>query len=100
MKQRSGSIINMSSVVGITGNAGQANYASSKAGELGLTKSAARELALRHIRVKDKAKMMEQIPLRQFGQPEDVANVCVALASDAFKYVTGQTIHVDGGMIM
>lgn len=118
MKQRSGSIINMSSVVGIMGNAGQANYASSKAGVLGLTKSAARELALRHIRVnaiapgfietdmtaklaeKDKAKMMEQIPLRQFGQPEDVANVCVALASDAFKYVTGQTIHVDGGMIM
>ena len=113
MKQRSGSIINMSSVVGIMGNAGQANYASSKAGVLGLTKSAARELALRHIRVnaiapgfietdmtaklaeKDKAKMMEQIPLRQFGQPEDVANVCVA-----FKYVTGQTIHVDGGMIM
>ena len=118
IKQRSGSIINMSSVVGIMGNAGQANYASSKAGVLGLTKSAARELALRHIRVnaiapgfietdmtaklaeKDKAKMMEQIPLRQFGQPEDVANVCVALASDAFKYVTGQTIHVDGGMIM
>ena len=118
MKQKSGSIINMSSVVGIMGNAGQANYASSKAGVLGLTKSAARELALRHIRVnaiapgfietdmtaklaeKDKAKMMEQIPLRQFGQPEDVANVCVALASDAFKYVTGQTIHVDGGMIM
>lgn len=118
MKQRSGSIINMSSVVGLIGNAGQANYASSKAGVIGLTKSAARELALRQIRVnaiapgfidtdmtaklakKDKTKMMEQIPLKIFGKPEDVANVCVALASDAFSYVTGQVIHVDGGMVM
>lgn len=118
MKQRSGSIINMSSVVGLIGNAGQANYASSKAGVIGLTKSAARELALRQIRVnaiapgfidtdmtaklaeKDKTKMMEQIPLKTFGEPEDVANVCVALASDAFNYVTGQVIHVDGGMVM
>lgn len=118
MKQRSGSIINMSSVVGLIGNAGQANYASSKAGVIGLTKSAARELALRQIRVnaiapgfidtdmtaklaeKDKTKMMEQIPLKTFGKPEDVANVCVALASDAFNYVTGQVIHVDGGMVM
>lgn len=118
MKQRSGSIINMSSVVGLIGNAGQANYASSKAGVIGLTKSAARELALRQIRVnaiapgfidtdmtaklaeKDKTKMMEQIPLKTFGKPEDVVNVCVALASDAFSYVTGQVIHVDGGMVM
>lgn len=118
MKQRSGSIINMASVVGLIGNAGQANYAASKAGVIGLTKSAARELALRHIRVnaiapgfietdmtaklaeKDQQKMMEQIPLRSFGKPEDVASVCVALASDAFGYVTGQVIHVDGGMVM
>ena len=118
MKQRSGSIINMASVVGLIGNAGQANYSASKAGIIGLTKSAARELALRHIRVnaiapgfietdmtarlseKDKTKMMEQIPLKTFGKPEDVANVCVALASEAFSYVTGQVLHVDGGMVM
>lgn len=118
VRQRSGSIINMSSVVGIIGNAGQANYAASKAGLIGLTKSAARELALRHIRVnaiapgfidtdmtqklaqKDKDRMLEQIPLKTFGKPEDVANVCVALASDSFSYVTGQVIHVDGGMVM
>lgn len=118
VRQRSGSIINMSSVVGIIGNAGQTNYAASKAGLIGLTKSAARELALRHIRVnaiapgfidtdmtqklaqKDKDRMLEQIPLKTFGKPEDVANVCVALASDSFSYVTGQVIHVDGGMVM
>lgn len=118
VRQRSGSIINMSSVVGIIGNAGQANYAASKAGLIGLTKSAARELALRHIRVnaiapgfidtdmtqklaqKNKDRMLEQIPLKTFGKPEDVANVCVALASDSFSYVTGQVIHVDGGMVM
>lgn len=118
MKQRSGSIINISSVVGLMGNAGQANYASSKAGVLGLTKSAARELALRGIRVnaiapgfivsdmtdkladKDKQKMLEQIPLKAFGKPEQVADVAVALASDSFAYVTGQVIHVDGGMVM
>lgn len=118
MKQRSGSIINISSVVGLMGNAGQANYASSKAGVLGLTKSAARELALRGIRVnaiapgfivsdmtdkladKDKQKMLEQIPLKAFGKPEQVADVAVALASNSFAYVTGQVIHVDGGMVM
>lgn len=118
MRQRSGAIINLSSVVGVTGNAGQANYAASKAGVIGLTKSCARELAMRGIRVnaiapgfietdmtaslreQDKEKMLAGIPLKQFGKPEQVADVCLALASDAFSYVTGQVIHVDGGMVM
>lgn len=118
MKQKSGVIINLSSVVGITGNAGQANYASSKAGIIGLTKSVAKELASRNIRVNavapgfietdmtailketDKEKMLAAIPLRKAGTPEQVADVCCALASDAFSYVTGQVIHVDGGMVM
>lgn len=118
MKQKNGVIINLSSVVGITGNAGQANYASSKAGIIGLTKSVAKELASRNIRVNavapgfietdmtailketDKEKMLAAIPLRKAGTPEQVADVCCALASDAFSYVTGQVIHVDGGMVM
>lgn len=118
MKQRCGSIINMSSVVGEMGNAGQANYSASKAGVIGLTKSAAKELASRSIRVnaiapgfidtdmtaklsdKDKQRYLDLIPLKAFGNVEDVANVCVALASDSFTYVTGQVINVDGGMVM
>lgn len=118
MKQRCGSIINMSSVVGEMGNAGQANYSASKAGVIGLTKSAAKELASRSIRVnaiapgfidtdmtaklsdKDKQRYLDLIPLKTFGNVEDVANVCVALASDSFTYVTGQVINVDGGMVM
>ena len=118
MKQKSGSIINLSSVVGIIGNGGQANYAASKAGIIGLTKSVAKELSSRNIRVNaiapgfietdmtaslkdaDKEKMLSAIPLKKFGRPEQVADVCYALASDAFSYVTGQVIHVDGGMVM
>lgn len=118
MKQKCGSIINLSSVVGIIGNAGQANYASSKAGIIGLTKSCAKELASRNIRVNaiapgfietdmtaalkeaDKEKMLSAIPLKKFGTPEQVADVCYALSTEAFSYVTGQVIHVDGGMVM
>ena len=118
MKQKSGSIINLSSVVGIIGNAGQANYAASKAGLIGLTKSCAKELASRNIRVNaiapgfietdmtaalkeaDKEKMLSAIPLKKFGTPEQVADVCYALSTEAFSYVTGQVIHVDGGMVM
>lgn len=118
MKQKSGSIINLSSVVGLIGNGGQANYAASKAGIIGLTKSVAKELSSRNIRVNaiapgfietdmtaslkdaDKEKMLSAIPLKKFGRPEQVADVCYALASDAFSYVTGQVIHVDGGMVM
>ena len=118
MKQRSGSIINMSSVVGISGNAGQANYAASKAGVIGLTKSVARELASRGIRanavapgfietdmtdeLNDKAKeeILKTIPLNDTGKGEDVANLVVFLASEKSRYITGQVIHVDGGMLM
>ncbi|SDW01209.1 3-oxoacyl-[acyl-carrier-protein] reductase [Marininema mesophilum] len=117
MKQRSGRIINVSSVVGLIGNPGQANYTAAKAGVLGLTKSAARELASRNITVNaiapgfietdmteklgDEAKenMLEQIPLSRMGKPEDVAQAVVFLASDYASYITGQTLNVDGGMV-
>lgn len=118
LKQRSGSIINMSSVVGVSGNAGQSNYSASKAGMIGFTKSIAKELGSRGIRSnaiapgfiitemtgvlpEDVKKSWEaQIPMRRGGTPEDVANTCVFLGSDLSSYVTGQVIHVCGGMNM
>ncbi|WP_435262703.1 3-oxoacyl-[acyl-carrier-protein] reductase [Tenacibaculum sp. nBUS_03] len=117
MKQRAGSIINMSSVVGLKGNAGQANYAASKAGILGFSKSVALELGSRNIRsnvvapgfietemtAKLDEKVVEgwrnEIPLKRGGSPKDIANACVFLASDMSAYITGQTISVDGGML-
>lgn len=116
LKQRSGAIINMSSVVGVMGNAGQANYAASKAGVIGLTKATAKELAARGVTCNAiapgfietdmtdvlsedvKGKMMDAIPLKRLGTPEDVANVAVFFAST--PYVTGQVLNVDGGMVM
>ncbi|MCU4165621.1 3-oxoacyl-[acyl-carrier-protein] reductase [Carboxylicivirga caseinilyticus] len=118
LRQRSGSIINMSSVVGVSGNAGQANYSASKAGMIGFTKSIAKELGSRGIRSNAIApgfiitemtgKLPEEvkkdweakIPLKRGGTPEDVANICVFLGSDLSSYVSGQTIHVCGGMNM
>ncbi|RNB76465.1 3-oxoacyl-[acyl-carrier-protein] reductase [Brevibacillus panacihumi] len=118
MKQRSGKIINITSVVGVLGNPGQANYVAAKAGVIGLTKTAAKELATRGITVNAvapgfidtemtavlpedvKAGLIGQIPLGRLGQTDDIANVVVFLASDAANYMTGQTLHVDGGMYM
>ncbi|GCD83384.1 3-oxoacyl-[acyl-carrier-protein] reductase FabG [Parageobacillus thermoglucosidasius] len=118
MKQRYGRIVNIASVVGVMGNPGQANYVAAKAGVIGLTKTAARELASRNITVNAvapgfittdmterlseeiKSEMLKQIPLARFGEPEDVAKVVAFLVSDAASYMTGQTLHVDGGMIM
>ena len=117
MKHRAGSIINMSSVVGLKGNAGQANYAASKAGIIGFSKSVALELGSRNIRsnviapgfieTEMTAKLDEAIvqgwrdgiPLKRGGTPEDIANACVFLASDLSSYITGQTLSVDGGML-
>ena len=117
LKQRKGSIINMSSVVGVKGNAGQTNYAASKAGIIGLSKSVALELASRNLRsnviapgfieTEMTAKLDKEtvsgwrsgIPLKRGGSPEDIANACVFLASDLSSYITGQTLNVDGGML-
>ncbi len=116
MKQKSGSIINMSSVVGVHGNAGQANYSASKAGMIGLAKSISKELGSRGIRANAiapgfiatemthqlsdevRSEWAKQIPLRRAGTPEDVANTALFLASDLSSYITGQVIQVDGGM--
>jgi|TARA_B110000908_G_scaffold54445_1_gene66322 3-oxoacyl-[acyl-carrier protein] reductase len=117
MKQRAGSIINMSSVVGLKGNAGQANYAASKAGIIGFSKSVALELGSRNVRSNviapgfietemtdklDEAVVQgwrDSIPLKRGGKPQDIANACVFLASDMSAYITGQTLSVDGGMM-
>lgn len=118
VKQKSGKIINLSSVVGLVGNAGQVNYAASKAGVIGMTKSLAKEVGSRGITVnavapgfietdmtevlgdKFKDESKKAIPLKRLGKPEDVANVVYFLASDLADYVTGQVINVDGGMVM
>lgn len=118
LRQRSGSIINMASVVGVHGNAGQCNYAASKAGMIALAKSIAQELGPKGIRANAVAPgfietamtaalsedirkdWMKKIPLRRGGQPEDIANVCAFLASDMSSYVSGQVIQIDGGMNM
>jgi len=118
VKQRSGRIINIASIIGLIGNPGQANYAASKAGVIALTKTTAKELASRSINVNAvapgfiqtdmtarlpeevKQKMLEAIPLNRFGSATDVAAVCVFLASEESSYITGQTIVVDGGMVM
>jgi 3-oxoacyl-[acyl-carrier protein] reductase len=118
MKQRTGAIVNVASIIGLIGNAGQCNYAASKAGVIALTKSAAKELAARNVRVNAVApgfietkmtealpeevrtKMLGAIPMGRFGQPEDVANVVLFLASDMSSYMTGQVLPICGGMVM
>ncbi len=118
IKQRSGKIVNIASIIGIIGNAGQANYSASKAGVIALTKTTAKELASRNVNVNAvapgfiqtemtarlseeiKAKILELIPLNKLGNPADVANACLFLASQEANYITGQTIVVDGGMVM
>ncbi|OCL26054.1 3-oxoacyl-[acyl-carrier-protein] reductase [Orenia metallireducens] len=118
MKQKSGRIINMSSVIGLVGNTGQANYAASKAGLIGFTKSVAKELATRGITVNAIApgfiktamtdelpenvveEMIAAIPMKEFGEVEDIANLVAFLASDEARYITGEVIRVDGGMVM
>ena len=118
MKQRSGRIINISSIVGVSGNAGQANYVAAKSGVIGLTKTTAKELSTRGINVNAiapgfistdmtdklneevKTEMKKQIPLARFGEPKDIARTVVFLASEDSAYMTGQTLHVDGGMVM
>ena len=118
LKQRSGRIINLASVIGLIGNAGQANYAASKAGLIGFTQSMARELASRGITVNAlapgfietdmtaalsaelKAELLKKIPLNTLGQPEDIAAAALFLASPAARYITGQVLTVDGGMVM
>ena len=118
LKQRSGVIINMASIIGIMGNAGQANYAASKGGIIAFTKSAAKEFASRNVRVNAVApgfirtdmtatlpdeivkKYAELIPLKRMGDPKDIADLCLFLASDSASYITGQTITIDGGMYM
>ena len=118
MKQRHGKIINISSGGGVIGNAGQCNYAASKAGVIGFSKSVARELASRNITVnvvapgfintdmtgvlpeKVKESMLQGIPLKRIGEPKDIANAVLFLASDLSNYITGQVINVDGGMVM
>jgi len=118
VKQRSGRIISIASIIGLIGNPGQANYAASKAGIIALTKTVAKELASRNINANAvapgfiqtemtsklpediKKKMLEAIPLAKLGTPQDVANVCLFLASEESSYITGQTITIDGGMVM
>lgn len=118
MKQKSGSIVNVASIVGLMGNAGQANYSASKAGLIGLTKTTAREVASRGIRVnaiapgfidtamtqvldeKIRERLIEQIPLARLGLPEDIANCISFLVSDRASYITGQVLSINGGMLM
>lgn len=118
LKQRSGNIVNMASVVGITGNVGQANYSASKAGLIGFTKTVARELADRGIKVNAVApgyistdmtaalsekvteEMLSKIPMKAYGKPDEVANAVLFLVSNMSEYITGQVINVDGGMVM
>ena len=118
LRQRSGRIINISSVIGVMGNPGQASYAAAKAGIIGFTKTIAREVGVRGITVnaiapgfittdmtaqmpqQNQEQLRDLIPLRRFGSPEDVADAVHFLASDAARYITGQTLHVDGGMVM